>query len=79
MVVTMLTTIFYPTGTHQEQWCWSGMTKNGKVGFFPQSHIKPESIREATNNSFAGSIESATKSTKFFGLKRIATAASSGS
>ncbi|KAK7956374.1 uncharacterized protein PG986_005596 [Apiospora aurea] len=31
----------------QGQWCWSGMTKDGKVGFFPQSHISPESVKEA--------------------------------
>ncbi|KAI0133020.1 hypothetical protein BJ170DRAFT_651560 [Xylariales sp. AK1849] len=30
-----------------DSWCWSGMTKDGRIGFFPASHIKGESIRDA--------------------------------
>ncbi|KAK8051810.1 hypothetical protein PG993_003195 [Apiospora rasikravindrae] len=39
----------YNARLDQGQWCWSGMTKDGKVGFFPQSHIKPESVKEAVS------------------------------
>ncbi|KAI1872159.1 uncharacterized protein JN550_003878 [Neoarthrinium moseri] len=69
-------TISNVSWTFQDQWCWSGMTKNGKVGFFPQSHIKPESIREAlSNNSSAASIKSGNttktkKTTRLFSIKR---------
>lgn len=34
------------TGLNQDDWCWSGTKKNGKVGLFPRSHIKIESLRE---------------------------------
>ncbi|KAK6853071.1 hypothetical protein PG995_009883 [Apiospora arundinis] len=37
---------------NQDQWCWSGMTKDGKIGFFPQSHIKPESVKDALSPEF---------------------------
>ncbi|KAK8119384.1 uncharacterized protein PG998_004010 [Apiospora kogelbergensis] len=37
---------------NQDQWCWSGMTKDGKVGFFPQSHIKPESVKGAISSGY---------------------------
>ncbi|KAK7958489.1 hypothetical protein PG988_013337 [Apiospora saccharicola] len=53
----------------QNQWCWSGMTKDGKVGFFPQSHIKPESVKEALSpesNQFLRQV----RPTRLFNLRR---------
>ncbi|KAI2610526.1 hypothetical protein GGR54DRAFT_370040 [Hypoxylon sp. NC1633] len=32
---------------NQDDWCWCGMKKNGKVGLFPRSHVKFESLRES--------------------------------
>ncbi|KAF7540488.1 hypothetical protein G7054_g1299 [Neopestalotiopsis clavispora] len=40
------TTITNVSWLSYDSWCWSGMTKDGKVGFFPSSHIKPDSIRD---------------------------------
>ncbi|KAI1760416.1 hypothetical protein GGR53DRAFT_509830 [Hypoxylon sp. FL1150] len=31
---------------NQDDWCWYGTKKNGKVGLFPRSHVKIESLRE---------------------------------
>ncbi|KAI0892517.1 hypothetical protein F4806DRAFT_233136 [Annulohypoxylon nitens] len=33
------------TWVNRDDWCWSGTKKNGKVGLFPRSHIKMESLR----------------------------------
>lgn len=59
------------------------MTKNGKVGFFPQSHIKPGSVLTAVpaGPSFgagAKSIKTGSKM-KMFGLKRTTTVSSNNS
>ncbi|KAL7628424.1 hypothetical protein AAE478_002627 [Parahypoxylon ruwenzoriense] len=32
---------------NQDDWCWFGMKKNGKVGIFPRSHVKMESLRRS--------------------------------
>ncbi|KAH8201218.1 hypothetical protein TruAng_004608 [Truncatella angustata] len=37
-----------------DSWCWSGMTKDGKVGFFPSSHIKADSIRDPSGSQGSG-------------------------
>ncbi|KAH7034553.1 uncharacterized protein B0I36DRAFT_360067 [Microdochium trichocladiopsis] len=70
--------------TNQEQWCWSGITKNGKAGFFPQTHIKPESISAAISSgpSFSGSGAKSIKGgskMKMFGLRRTTTVSSNNS
>ncbi|KXJ96251.1 hypothetical protein Micbo1qcDRAFT_218143 [Microdochium bolleyi] len=71
--------------TNQEQWCWSGITKNGKAGFFPQTHIRPDSIVAATAAPPAYTPSGGTKSIKsgskmkMFGLKRTTTVSSNHS
>ncbi|KAK7927334.1 hypothetical protein PG985_004332 [Apiospora marii] len=53
----------------QNQWCWSGMTKDGKVGFFPQSHIKPEWIKAASSPDSNQFLKQG-RPTKLFYLRR---------
>ncbi|KAK9418422.1 putative SH3 domain-containing protein [Seiridium unicorne] len=40
------TTITNVSWLSYDSWCWSGMTKDGKTGIFPSSHIKADSIRD---------------------------------
>ena len=35
------------TGAYSGHWCWSGTNSKGKWGIFPQSHIEPNSLKEA--------------------------------
>ncbi|KIH93969.1 sh3 domain containing protein [Sporothrix brasiliensis 5110] len=32
--------------SHPEHWCWAGTNARGKWGYFPQSHIEPNSLKE---------------------------------
>ncbi|KAI1375733.1 hypothetical protein F4677DRAFT_115134 [Hypoxylon crocopeplum] len=40
-------TLSHVSWSNQDDWCWSGMKKNGKIGLFPRSHVKMESMRES--------------------------------
>ncbi|CAK7206868.1 hypothetical protein SEUCBS139899_009674 [Sporothrix eucalyptigena] len=31
---------------HPDHWCWAGTNAKGKWGYFPQSHIEPNSLRD---------------------------------
>ncbi|KAK8042472.1 hypothetical protein PG994_012955 [Apiospora phragmitis] len=59
----------------QGQWCWSGMSKDGKVGFFPQSHIEPESVRETISYESHHS-KKQVRPTRLFKLRRSLSQAS---
>ncbi|KAK6828203.1 hypothetical protein PG987_011544 [Apiospora arundinis] len=60
---------------NQDQWCWSGMTKDGKIGFFPQSHIKPESVKNALSPEF-NQLKKQARPTRLFKLRRTLSHAS---
>lgn len=32
--------------SHPDHWCWAGTNAKGKWGYFPQSHIEPNSLKE---------------------------------
>ncbi|CAK7270841.1 hypothetical protein SEPCBS119000_004291 [Sporothrix epigloea] len=36
---------------HPEHWCWAGINAKGKWGYFPQSHIEPNSLKEVGSSS----------------------------
>ncbi|OAA68406.1 sh3 domain containing protein [Niveomyces insectorum RCEF 264] len=44
--------------SHPEHWCWAGTNSRGKWGYFPQSHIEPNSLKESQVGSDAASIAS---------------------
>lgn len=46
------------------------MTKDGKVGFFPSSHTKPESIQEAGESPDSGGGHRKYISSRFFSIRR---------
>ncbi|RYP46603.1 hypothetical protein DL768_007225 [Monosporascus sp. mg162] len=48
-------TIFHISWVHESDWCWAGMMKKGKVGFFPRSHIDPNSMRREPGPSLPSS------------------------
>ncbi|CAK7227987.1 hypothetical protein SCUCBS95973_006730 [Sporothrix curviconia] len=39
------------TWAHPEHWCWAGTNAKGKWGYFPQSHIEPNTLREGASAS----------------------------
>ncbi|KAI1504535.1 hypothetical protein F5X99DRAFT_18637 [Biscogniauxia marginata] len=39
-------TIFNVSWLNQDDWCWSGRKKDGRVGLFPRSHVKIETLRD---------------------------------
>ncbi|RYP18027.1 hypothetical protein DL765_004143 [Monosporascus sp. GIB2] len=70
-------TIFHISWAHESDWCWAGMTKKGKVGFFPRSHIDPNSMRREPGPSLSSSY--GMPKTSPSGLMRKLTVNSSGS
>lgn len=64
-------------GLSYDSWCWSGMTKDGKVGFFPSSHIKADSIRDPTGAY--GSTLIKKESRRLFKMRHSKTGSSSSS
>ncbi|RYP65330.1 hypothetical protein DL769_006345 [Monosporascus sp. CRB-8-3] len=70
-------TIFHISWVHESDWCWAGMTKKGKVGFFPRSHIDPNSMRGEPGPSLPSSYGMPKTSPP--GLMRKLTVNSSGS
>ncbi|KAI2617722.1 hypothetical protein GGS26DRAFT_576135 [Hypomontagnella submonticulosa] len=58
---------------NQDDWCWSGMKKNGKVGLFPRSHVVMESLRGTAVWNAGGSEEELPKPKKQggFGLPTL--------
>ncbi|RYP31751.1 hypothetical protein DL767_005571 [Monosporascus sp. MG133] len=70
-------TIFHISWVHQSDWCWAGMSKKGKVGIFPRSHIDPNSMRQEPGPSLPSSY--GMPKTSPSGLMRKLTVNSSGS
>ncbi|KAI1453126.1 hypothetical protein F4805DRAFT_386893 [Annulohypoxylon moriforme] len=61
------------TWINRDDWCWSGTKKNGKVGLFPRSHVKMESLRGSAVWRGEGEEEEIPKAKKqgSFGLPTI--------
>ncbi|CAK7269766.1 hypothetical protein SEPCBS57363_003766 [Sporothrix epigloea] len=36
---------------HPEHWCWAGINSKGKWGYFPNSHIEPNSLKDVASSS----------------------------
>lgn len=41
------------TDASPAHWCWAGTNSRGKWGYFPQSHMEPDSLKEASGSDKA--------------------------
>ncbi|KAI1876770.1 uncharacterized protein JN550_000842 [Neoarthrinium moseri] len=62
-----------------DSWCWSGTTKDGRTGFFPSSHIKPDSIRDPPGSVGAFGATTKKDSRRLFKIRHSKSISSSGS
>ncbi len=43
-------------GSYPDHWCWAGTNSRGNWGYFPQSHIEPNTLVEAAGGSDTSSV-----------------------